>query len=633
MASSKKNKNTTPQDQALAAKRVAFVKSKPELSPVEARTRFFVQTRAAELQAKGVEVTKQRRQELRQKFASGGVQRTGFYTPADIARAAAAKSTVTPPPATLSSRPQDLADYKNTTYSYLDKENMARRPVVPKATPKGNPLGVSDRFANAVKNPAADFFGSPAGKFVKGAYNLAESTAESFNATFINPTVNLAGRIVGKNPNLRQAGGMEAAVNTADVILSIVTAGVAKGQVQGVNTAIKGLLPAKSGLIKNTATKISSKFPAGGKSQMVRGADDYAQTALANLGKGPKAGTVDLMTGAYTAPIKNTAKNTAKNKAASEIVTGADDYVKAAVKNYGKGAKSGTVDLATGAYQAPIKTAAKKAATKPAAKKAAAKTYTRMRDIAFDVANGTPAEQAAAKKVAAKLESAPKVAPKATPAKSVAPKATPAKATPKTGKQRFEATRTQARKDVNASNWKDPNNRFVDGYEDGPIDMSKMDFMESSPGYSTARRATKIKDTASAPKATPAKTTKPKARAKAGFKAKVNEVKSTPAPVSAKSSFKTQAEYNDWLKGGGKEILRNMTQGQRNVFLKANDKFVQGAAAKAQQAAAEQAKSTARALKTEQRYKGARPELQAKFNKALLNRQQRQLLAKIAPKK
>jgi len=81
MASSKKNK--TPQDQAIAAKRVEFVKANPNLDPAEARKRFFVQTRAAELQAKGVEVTKQKRQELRQKFASGGVQRQGFYTPGD----------------------------------------------------------------------------------------------------------------------------------------------------------------------------------------------------------------------------------------------------------------------------------------------------------------------------------------------------------------------------------------------------------------------------------------------------------------------------------------------------------------------------------------------------------------------
>lgn len=615
MASSKKNKNTTPQDQALAAKRVAFVKSKPELSPVEARTRFFVQTRAAELQAKGVEVTKQRRQELRQKFASGGVQRTGFYTPADIARAAASNTgtggSTDTTSGTSGSRPQDLADYKNTTYSYLDKENMARRPVAPK----------KPDFDKYSMNPA-EFLDSPFAKGVtagaKFVGNTIKDAGESLAASSINPVLNIPQRFTatvkdikeegikrvfwskgGKNyeaaknnPNFREAGIVESALNIAplDVVGGLVVRGTSK-------------------VLGKTVT------------QVVRGTDNYAANALANLGKGGKAGTVDLITGAYTAPIKTAAKNVAKNAAAgkstSQVVRGIDDYVKTALKANKTAAKSGTVDLATGAYQGVVKNVAKntakKAATKPAAKKAATKTYTRMRDIAFDVANGTPAEKTAAGKIAAKLESAPKATPKATPAKSVAPKATPAKA---------------AKKEVD---------RFANAWDDSPIDMSKVDFgaaeMRSTSNYSTARRANKVTDAASAPKATPAKTTKPKARAKAGFKAKVNEVKSTPAPVSTKSSFKTQAEYNDWLKGGGKETLRNMTQGQRNVFLKANDKFVQGAAAKAQQAAAEQAKSTARALKTEKLYKGARPELQAKFNKALLNRQQRQLLAKIAPKK
>jgi hypothetical protein len=58
----------------------------------QARQQFFVQTRAAELQAKGVEVTKQKRQELRQKFQSGGVKRSGFYTDADRARFATSNS-------------------------------------------------------------------------------------------------------------------------------------------------------------------------------------------------------------------------------------------------------------------------------------------------------------------------------------------------------------------------------------------------------------------------------------------------------------------------------------------------------------------------------------------------------------
>ena len=94
-------KAKTPQEQALIKKRVEFVQSKPDVPKAQARQQFFVQTRAAELQAKGVEVTKEKRAQLRQKFQSGDVKRSGFYTDADRARIAAGKtgggsSTTTP---------------------------------------------------------------------------------------------------------------------------------------------------------------------------------------------------------------------------------------------------------------------------------------------------------------------------------------------------------------------------------------------------------------------------------------------------------------------------------------------------------------------------------------------------------
>ena len=51
-------KAKTPQEQALIKKRVEFVQSKPDVPKAQARQQFFLQTRAAELQSKGVEVTK-----------------------------------------------------------------------------------------------------------------------------------------------------------------------------------------------------------------------------------------------------------------------------------------------------------------------------------------------------------------------------------------------------------------------------------------------------------------------------------------------------------------------------------------------------------------------------------------------
>ncbi len=106
-------KKRTPQELARIKARQEFVQSKPELSPAEARKQFFVQTRAQELQKSGVEVTKERRAALRQKFATGNVQRQGFYTPQDIVKfsggssgSATNDSTVNPPKNNSTKRPE-----------------------------------------------------------------------------------------------------------------------------------------------------------------------------------------------------------------------------------------------------------------------------------------------------------------------------------------------------------------------------------------------------------------------------------------------------------------------------------------------------------------------------------------------
>lgn len=61
--------------QALAAGQVKSRK--------QGRRRFYVQTRAQELGAKGVEVTPEMRKKLRKKFNAGKVKREGFYAPSD----------------------------------------------------------------------------------------------------------------------------------------------------------------------------------------------------------------------------------------------------------------------------------------------------------------------------------------------------------------------------------------------------------------------------------------------------------------------------------------------------------------------------------------------------------------------
>ena len=58
----------------------------------EARKRFYVQTRSAELAAKGVKVDKSKRQELRKKYAAGDVSRAGFYKKGEKAKMGSSKS-------------------------------------------------------------------------------------------------------------------------------------------------------------------------------------------------------------------------------------------------------------------------------------------------------------------------------------------------------------------------------------------------------------------------------------------------------------------------------------------------------------------------------------------------------------
>lgn len=79
---------TKKQNPAVAkriADRKAFVKDKVAskgITPKQARQRFYVQTRMAELKAAGKTVGPEQRKQLQQKFQSGNVSRKGFAAPA-----------------------------------------------------------------------------------------------------------------------------------------------------------------------------------------------------------------------------------------------------------------------------------------------------------------------------------------------------------------------------------------------------------------------------------------------------------------------------------------------------------------------------------------------------------------------
>lgn len=251
-------KAKTPQEQALIKKRVEFVQSKPDVPKAQARQQFFVQTRAAELQAKGVEVTKEKRAQLRQKFQSGDVKRSGFYTDADRTRIAASKSGKASGSSPVVNTGQNLAEYK-----MLGKENTARRPVSASAKQTSGG-GFLSGAANLAKRGIEDVANAP---LIKFATRQVNSGLESTAATFVNPSINLIGEGLNKlafkkdgqkggdyNPNLRVAGKMEAATNTVMALADIVTA----GSTRALRIANPTFLtpPAKTSLITKINTKI-----------------------------------------------------------------------------------------------------------------------------------------------------------------------------------------------------------------------------------------------------------------------------------------------------------------------------------------------------------------------------------------
>jgi hypothetical protein len=115
-------KKANPMVAKRAADRKEFVSKKTAekgITPAQARQRFFVQTRMAEMKAKGKTVTPEMRKQLQQKFQSGDVARKGFAAPKKKAASSmsSTSSTAKAMPAKASSRKatsqmKGLGDYK-----------------------------------------------------------------------------------------------------------------------------------------------------------------------------------------------------------------------------------------------------------------------------------------------------------------------------------------------------------------------------------------------------------------------------------------------------------------------------------------------------------------------------------------
>lgn len=214
------------------AARVAFVKSNPQLAPEVARKRYYVQTRAAELEAAGKPVD---RAALRKKFETGGVTREGFYTPADLNRIAARNAsladskatpttpTTTPTPSTKSVVPPKTNTVVTPTTSTTVPKTGTTVPTtsttVPQTSQKpisGQMPRIADRVnQNAsratsmapdtaaaranVPKPDKPFYNTkpgtdvPTNPFLRAFYEVGKFTVggvESAKASFVNPVLN-----------------------------------------------------------------------------------------------------------------------------------------------------------------------------------------------------------------------------------------------------------------------------------------------------------------------------------------------------------------------------------------------------------------------------------------------------------
>lgn len=71
----------------------------------------------------------------------------------------------------------------------------------------------------------------------KTVANVVNKDLESQAATFVNPWINLAGKAVGKKPNLREARPQEALNNTVTALAAIATGGMAKSASTAIRAA------------------------------------------------------------------------------------------------------------------------------------------------------------------------------------------------------------------------------------------------------------------------------------------------------------------------------------------------------------------------------------------------------------
>ena len=227
------SKKNTKAVEKRVAERKAFVAARPQLSKAEARKRYYVSTRAQELEAAGKEVN---RAALRKKFELGQIEREGFMTAQDIQRGAAARARIasstaaTLPGASSEQRPADVTRRSPSSMMDVRRKSAAgwqAGQVTPSSMkPKTNNLRTMSplefRRRDRSKDPTwYKVTGAPRQFLEKQFMDTLESAQATFIAPLWNPTV---GRL-DKRLKIREAGPVEGLINVAAVAASIPTGG------------------------------------------------------------------------------------------------------------------------------------------------------------------------------------------------------------------------------------------------------------------------------------------------------------------------------------------------------------------------------------------------------------------------
>lgn len=565
-----KKKNFTPQEQERIRKRIEFVQANPELAPAEARKRFFVQTRVQELSAAGKPVD---RKKLRQQFTSGNVKRKGFYTEGDLQKIAAQKA------ASSKSTPTDVTNNAGSTAA--KKVNVAG-PIVragvgqaPKnlaQVKKEDPNQLAEDIAymrekgiykTALGQIKADGSMTPLGKFF---YKIGEATVgslESLQATFVNPAINLAGEGLNKlsgnkpgggNPNYNprlRTAGPKEAAFNTAMTLIDIAAA---GSASATRAALG---PTVSGAIKS-----GRGLTAPGKSVGPRGPGKSMSTYRNPAeGRGMTYRTAtpaeEVKFPGLTPTKVSKPKATTKPKAVTKTKT--TKASRATAKAQADIQAKVDEMIKTGVSNATSKPTKVKTTTKAKSSAPVSKGDSQPTALA-NLLNGPGGRQT----TRTTTKAATKAKPKAEPA------------IPGTVK-------------INETTY------MVGKTESGLPSYSRVNPDMPAPAKPVAKKPTRKQV---------------QRRAK-----QVTEQKPVVVKSNTPSDFKTQAEYNDWLRKGGKEQLRNMTQVQRDVFMSKNKKFIQGRAQEVKAQAESVAKAKARKEARNRRYRNARPELQALYNR------------------